>query len=154
MFTTFRHMNEAQQSRLKTINPDWLVGTTINLSYYQWHKSIKHFQHQKKSTHNAIMKILSLIVPMNNISKILGPYPTFVVLYLLQETSFSIIFYRFIHLRVPDLQMSHNDLTWRQGTRTVVPVMATRATCPIDKAIRAIWWHPWVKLPKIFLATK
>ena len=34
------------------------------------------------------------------------------------------------HLRVPDLPMSCSDLTW-DGTRPLVPIMATRVTCPI-----------------------
>ena len=35
------------------------------------------------------------------------------------------------NLRVPDLLMSCKDLTYRQGTRIVVQVMATRVTDPI-----------------------
>ena len=35
------------------------------------------------------------------------------------------------HLRVPDLPMSCSDWTCRQGTRIVVPIIATRMTCPV-----------------------
>ena len=35
------------------------------------------------------------------------------------------------NLRVPNLQMSCRDLTSRSGARIVVPVIATRVTCPI-----------------------
>ena len=39
--------------------------------------------------------------------------------------------YRF-HLQMLNFQMSCSNLTERQGTRIVIPVMATRGTCPIE----------------------
>ena len=39
---------------------------------------------------------------------------------------------RRFHLRVPDLQMSYRDLTEQVGISFVVPVIVTRATCPIE----------------------
>ena len=40
--------------------------------------------------------------------------------------------YCWLHLEVPNIQMSCSDSTKWQSTRLVVPVMTTRATCPIS----------------------
>ena len=40
---------------------------------------------------------------------------------------------RRFHLRVPDLPISCSDFTQWLGTRMVVPIVATRVTCPFDK---------------------
>ena len=46
---------------------------------------------------------------------------------------------RWFWLRVTDLQLSYRDLTTWQGTRTVVPVMATSVTCPVIPELPKKW---------------
>ena len=48
------------------------------------------------------------------------------------------------NLRVPNLQLSCSDLTVRYGTRMVVPVLATRVTCPIDLSDHCCWRILWI----------
>ena len=54
------------------------------------------------------------------------------------------------NLRVPNLHMNCRDLTLREGTNIVVPVMATRLTCPIvhhdNKTDLPCPFHYWLWL--------
>ena len=114
----------------------WLFSDTTIYTYYITQKNILQFNKISHGTSLNAVNCKSATINFLNMSYItighvicqplLGLLSWCPVLQLIWRSGT-----RRFHLRVPDLQMNCSDMTWRSGTRTVVPVMATKVTCPI-----------------------
>ena len=60
---------------------------------------------------------------------------------------------RSFHLRVPDLQKSCSDLNLRQGTRIIVPIMASRVIYPIMMSVMMLLWQLLLRQTNILICT-